>query len=109
MDVDIHFELPYYDPIRMTVVYPMHNLLLGTARHVLKDIWIKRDIITKSNLKAIQEKMDRMETPLDVGRMPCNIESAFAGFTADQFKNWVNLYSIPCLNGILSSDHLENW
>lgn len=102
-------DLPYFDPIRMTIVDPMHNLLLGTARHVMKDIWIKQDIITKSNLKAMQEKMDRMKTPLDVGRIPRKVESGFSGFTADQFKNWVNLYSIPCLSGILSSEHLENW
>ena len=31
-------ELPYYDAIRMCVVDPMHNLLLGTAHHVVS-VW----------------------------------------------------------------------
>ena len=28
-------ELPYFDPIRHTVIDPMHNLFLGTAKHCL--------------------------------------------------------------------------
>ena len=31
-------ELPYFDPIRMCIVDPMHNLLLGTARHMMS-VW----------------------------------------------------------------------
>ena len=39
------------------------------------------------------------------------IGSGFAGFTADQFKNWVFIYvySIPTLFGILPTEHLECW
>lgn len=28
-------RLPYFDPIRMCTIDPMHNLLLGTARHMI--------------------------------------------------------------------------
>jgi len=27
-------ELPYFDPIRMTIIDPMHNFHLGTPKHV---------------------------------------------------------------------------
>ena len=30
------FELPYYDAIHFAVIDPMHNLYLGTAKHVLR-------------------------------------------------------------------------
>ena len=30
-------ELPYYDVIRFCVIDPMHNLLLGTVKHMLSD------------------------------------------------------------------------
>ena len=30
-------DLPYFDPVRMTIIDPMHNLYLGSAKHVLKD------------------------------------------------------------------------
>ncbi len=31
-------QLPYFDPIRMCVIDPIHNLLLGTAKHMLS-VW----------------------------------------------------------------------
>ena len=34
-------KLPYFNPSRMLVIDPMHNLLLGTAKHILKDVWLK--------------------------------------------------------------------
>ena len=30
------FQLPYYDAIRFALIDPMHNLLLRSAKHVLK-------------------------------------------------------------------------
>ena len=53
--------------------------------------------------------MDGMNTPYNIGRIPRKVQTGFSGLTADQLKNWINLYSVPCLNGVLSSDHLENW
>ena len=32
-------RLPYFDPIRMVIIDPMHNLYLGTAKHMLR-VWI---------------------------------------------------------------------
>ena len=34
-------EVPYFDPIRFCIIYPMHNLFLGTAKAVLKDVWLQ--------------------------------------------------------------------
>lgn len=46
-------ELPYFNPIRLSVVDPMHNLFLGTAKHVTQ-YWIENDILTKSNIHVIE-------------------------------------------------------
>ena len=35
-------DLPYFEPHRMLAVDPMHNLFLGTAKHVLNAIWHER-------------------------------------------------------------------
>ena len=35
--------------------------------------------------------------------------SAFSGFTADQYKNWIITFSIPVLYDILPSPHFECW
>ena len=42
-------DLLYFDPVRMSIIDPMHNLFLGTAKHVLKNIWIKKELITSGN------------------------------------------------------------
>ena len=60
-------------------------------------------------MTAIQHKIDIMNIPTGLGRSPGKIQSGFDHFTADQFKNWVDLYFIPCLYGIVSSVDLENW
>ena len=102
-------DLPYFDPVRMTIIDPMHNLFLGTTKHIMKNVWMKMDLITTSHLESMQEKMDGMKTPSDVGCIPRKLQTGFAGFTADQLKNWVNLYSIPCLHGVLPREHIQNW
>lgn len=102
-------DLPYFDPIRMTVIDPMHNLFLGTAKHIVKKVWIERNFIAPGQFDGIQEKISSFKTPLDIGRIPRKIETGFAGFTADQFKNWTVLFSIPCLKDVLNSDDLECW
>lgn len=102
-------ELPYFDPIRFTVIDPMHNLFLGTAKTMMKNIWLKRDIITHEQLNIIQSRIDNLKVPSDLGRIPKKISSNFSGFTAEQLKNWVLLYSMYALRGILSQDEYHCW
>ena len=66
------FELPYYDAIRYAVIDPMHNLFVGTAKHLMT-IWKDSDILTKNHFKSIQEKIEKVNVPLDVGRIPYKI------------------------------------
>lgn len=53
--------------------------------------------------------MDSFVVPPDVGRIPSKILTGFSGFTADQFKNWFILFSIPSLFGILTGEHMACW
>ena len=80
-------ELPYYDVIRYCVIDPMHNLLLGTARHML-NVWTAGGVVNKSHYAMIQEKVDSFVTP-EIGRIPSKIASGFSGFTAEQWRNWI--------------------
>ena len=102
-------ELPYFDPTRMCLFDPMHNLYNGTSKHVTKNIWMDGILTSDKVLQNIQYRMDAMHVPPDIGRIPRKIEASFFGFTTEQYKNWVNLYSIPCLHGMLSDDHIECW
>ena len=105
-------QLPYFDPIQMLIIDPMHNLYLGSAKRLTKlRINNTPAIVTNKELTSIQEIVDEMHVPTDIGRIPRKIEigSGFSGFTADQFKIWVIYYSIPSLFKILNNEQLEGW
>lgn len=104
----ILLDIPYFDPITMTIIDPMHNLYLGSAKKLVH-LWIEKGIITKSACSVIQDRVNSIRVPRYVGRIPHKIESSFSGFTADQFKNWTNLYSLMVLYDILPPDHLRCW
>ena len=52
-------ELPYFQPIEMLLIDPMHNLFLGTAKHFARDFWIGRNIFDKN--AAIQNRYKSSE------------------------------------------------
>ena len=75
----------------MLAIDPMHNLFLSTAKHIIKDVWMSDDtpLLSPSRLCTIQDRIDNICAPPDIGRIPRKIETRFSGYTADQFKNWV--------------------
>ena len=101
-------KLPYFDAVRMCVIDPMHNLLLGTARNMVS-IWKDRAILDRKDFDLIQEKVDSFISPADIGRVPMKISSGFAGFTAEQWKNWTIFYSLYALKDILPWQHYDCW
>lgn len=92
----------------MLVIDPMHNLFLGTAKQMIR-LWTNNDILSSQDFRCIQNTVDDMEIPTDIGRIPRKIETRFSGFTADQYKNWTLYYSIPSLHGIIDDTYLECW
>ena len=47
--------------------------------------------------------------PNGVGRVPSSISSCYGTYTANQWKNWITIYSPIVLKKILPSDHLKCW
>ena len=86
-------KLPYFDPVMMCVIDPMHNLLLGTAKHMLS-VWKEKEILKSNHFEIIQECVGSFVTPSDVGRIPSKIASGFSSFTAEQWKNWTAIFLI---------------
>lgn len=101
-------ELPYYDIVRFCVIDPMHNLLLGTAKHMLT-LWVASNLIDKSHFISIQNTVDSFVTPTDIGRIPLKIASGFANFTAEQWRNWVLIYSLCSVKGYIPHQHYDCW
>ena len=86
-------RLPYFDTIRFNVIDPMHNILLGSAKHTIF-IWKAMGVLTESSSNHIQKIVDQFITPRDVGRIPYKIASGFSSFTADKWKNWTLIFSL---------------
>ena len=94
-------ECVHKDMVDILKTYPMHNLLLGMAKHMLA-VW-------KDHFESIQKKVDSFVTPSDVGRIPFRIASGFSGFTADQWHNWIQLYSLCSLKEFLPQRDYNCW
>ena len=105
----IFLDLEYFDPTVMLVVDPMHNLYLGITKHFIKKILIGKNILQQEWFNVIQDRIDALVVPSDIGRIPHKILSSFFNLTADQYKNWVVHYSIICLHGMLPPETLECW
>ena len=101
-------DLPIFEPIRFPVIDVMHNMLLGTPKHVVK-LWIKRHLLTPQDLQLIQQRSELLSFPHDVGRIPCKIASGFSGFTADQWRVLTTITSPIVLKGILLNSDLSCW
>ena len=61
----------------------MHNLLLGSAKHVLKT-WIEMGILSESDLERVKQRVNLFKPPSETGHIPSKISEGFKGFTADQ-------------------------
>ena len=74
---------------------------------MMKNVWLneKSDFISDEDFQRIQQLVDSMTVPQDIGRIPGKI----SGFTADQWKNWTTVYSLFALKGVLPDQHLECW
>ncbi len=101
-------ELPYYNVIQFSVIDPMHNLLLGTAKHILT-VWMSIGVLNKGQFISIQNKVDSFSTPSEIGRIPLKILSGFSGFTAEQWRNWTLIYSLFALKETIPSEHYDCW
>ena len=80
-------QLEYFDAIRFTAIDPMHNLFLGTAKHVLK-LWVKKYFLTKKDLKMLEDKINSLDVGTGIGRLLDRIALNYGGYTASQWKNW---------------------
>ena len=85
----------------------MHNLFLGTAKYMY-NLW-KENVFSTAQLKEIEKRIETIEVPADIGRLPINILSNVGSYTAEQWKNWTLIYFLYCLKGVLPNEHYVCW
>ena len=90
------------------MIDPMHNLFLGTAKTVFK-LWLEKKVLTKRELKVVEERIKQMDVGTGFGRLPHKISANYGGYTASQWKNWTTIYSLYCLHGVIPDEHLNCW
>jgi hypothetical protein len=100
-------SLPYFDPIQFCVIDPMHNLFMGTAKTMMK-VWLDKGVLTFRKMAEIEKKMQMFRIPGEVGRLPCNLAN-FSGFTANQWKYWITVYSSIVLKGVVPEPDYNCW
>ena len=102
----ILLNLPYFDPIRMTILDPMHNLYLGSSKLIMLQ-WKKEGILSDKDLDVLQKRISEISVPPKFTKIPYKIGSGFSSLTADQLKCWTNIYFLLLLYDKLPTDHLE--
>lgn len=102
------YELEYYNPISSCVIDPMHCLFLGIAKTFFKT-WVSKNILTEDQFPQIQERVDSINCPSDIGHIPYKIASKFSGLKADQWKNWTLYFSLFALKDILPLRDYDCW
>ena len=73
------------------------------------ELWTGNGILTKESMEEIESRISRFKTPAGTGRLPGRIGSCYGGFTANQWKNWILIYSVVALKGLLPSSHMGCW
>ena len=61
----VMLALPYFDPVKFTVIDPMHYLFLGTEKHVFK-VWVELEYLSIKALSDIEKKLSRFRCPQDI-------------------------------------------
>lgn len=108
MRYSILMALPYFDPVRYCAIDCMHNLFLGTGKHMFS-LWVEKAILSKNDLSIIGNNIKMFCVPAGIGRIPSNISSTYGAFTASQWKNWITIFSPVFLKGFLPPDDFRCW
>ena len=58
--------LPYFNIVRFHVIDTMHNILLGSAKHVTR-VWCDSGVLCTKNLQKIQDIVNSLIAPVDIG------------------------------------------
>ena len=101
-------DLPYYDPIRFVAIDIMHNLYLGTGKHMFVT-WIELGLLSNEDLTTADVMIKNFVVPNNIGRLPIGLKSNYAAFKASQWSSWITIYSPIILKHLLPDEHYRYW
>ena len=56
-------QLPYFDPVMMLIIDPMHNLYQGTAKSIFNKVWREQGFITDTAITEINKRISSLTVP----------------------------------------------
>ncbi|OAD68741.1 hypothetical protein PHYBLDRAFT_117149 [Phycomyces blakesleeanus NRRL 1555(-)] len=85
-------RLQYFDIVCCTIIDPIHNLFLGTARRMLER-WVANGLINNKKLIAMQKAVEKVVLPPNYMSLGTKIAKGFPYMKADEWKSWCIVYS----------------
>ncbi len=75
------------------------------------DIWLNHpsNLLNGQKLGLIEGTIHSFIIPDGIGRLPNKITSHFGGFTADQWRSWITIYSSVLLWHVIDAEHWKCW
>lgn len=101
--------LPFFDVINGFAIDYMHTCLIGVVRQ-LTDLWLesknhRQGYYIGRGISRIDAKLLKIKPPNNISRIPKSLKER-ALWHANEFRNWLLFYSIPCLYNILPKRYL---
>ena len=72
--------------------------ILGIGKHAI-NTWKECTLLKEKPFDILQSKVDSINPPPGIGRIPSKVGSEFTSFIADEWKHWTLLYSVYALHG----------
>lgn len=98
-------RLPYFDPVEMCAVDPMHAILLGLVKKEVNLLLSQAPdeegtppMLNPRDLQTLKKRLKAIEVPSDCGRLPTALleKATLDGFTAQQWLLFAAVYARPC-------------
>ena len=77
----------------MSKIDSMHHLFLGTSKKVIR-VWLNEGVLDDKKFNTLQDRVDRIDTPTNIGWIPRKIATFFGGFTVNLWMHWTNVFPI---------------
>ena len=92
----------------------MHGILVGVVKSLLA-LWFdskncRNDYyLGKKNLAVVSKRMDQMQPPNEIERVPSNLIKNHLSLKASEYQTFLLYYSLPCLVNVLNTPFLEHF
>lgn len=103
--------LPYFNVVFSFPVDYMHACLLGVGKQ-LAELWFdstfnKTMHYAGTEIEIVDRRLKKIRPPISISRRP-NKMSNRNKWHANEWRNWILYYSLPCMQGLLPARYLKH-